>query len=112
MTTYQQALPRVFHALSDATRLAVVTRLASGAASVSDLSEPFDMARPTFLKHLKVLEEAGVVTSAKKGRVRTVTLHPKTLSLIGEWVAWHRNQAVARLDRLGDFLASEQNDDS
>jgi DNA-binding transcriptional ArsR family regulator len=107
MDTYSKSLPRLFGALSDPTRLAVVERLALGAASVSELSEPFEMARPSFLKHLRVLEDAGVVTSVKQGRVRTVSLLPDAISLIDEWVDWHRRRVEARLDRLGEFLQSE-----
>ncbi len=111
MDTYHADLPRVFQALSDPTRLAVVAQLAGGAASVSDLSRPFDIARPSFLKHLRVLEEAGVVTSVKNGRVRTVSLQPEVLRLVDEWVAWHRRRVEARLDRLGEFLERESSED-
>ncbi|MBX4994520.1 DNA-binding transcriptional ArsR family regulator [Rhizobium binae] len=111
MGTYSHSLPTLFGALSDPTRLAVVERLASGAASVSELSKPFEMARPSFLKHLRVLEDAGVVTSVKRGRVRTVSLRQEALGLIEEWVDWHRRRAEARLDRLGVFLQSEREDD-
>ena len=111
MVTYNQSLPTVFGALSDPTRMAVVQRLAGGAASVSALSEPFEMTRPSFLKHLRVLEGAGVVSSVKKGRVRTVSLRPETIGLIDEWVAWHRRRAEARLDRLEDFLGKDSDRD-
>ncbi|MGI3170290.1 ArsR/SmtB family transcription factor [Pseudooceanicola sp. C21-150M6] len=107
MDTYSHSLPPLFGALADPTRLAVVERLASGAASVSELSRPFDMARPSFLKHLRVLENAGIVTSVKKGRVRTVSLRPDAISQIDEWVHWHRRRVEASLDRLGEFLQSE-----
>lgn len=110
MDTYKNSLPRLFAALSDPTRLAVVEQLATGAASVSKLSTPFEMARPSFLKHLRVLEDAGAVTSEKKGRIRTVSLRPEALSLIAEWVDWHRGPVEARLDRLGNFLQSESED--
>lgn len=103
MATYS-SLPQTFAALSDPTRLAVVEQLTSGPASVTQLSQPFDMARPSFLKHLRVLEKAGLVTSAKVGRVRTVTLQVSALDGVERWVRMHRKQAEARLDRLGDFL--------
>ncbi len=111
MTTYSPHLSRVFSALSDPTRLAVVERLAAGSATVSDLQSPFDMARQSFLKHLLVLEQTGVVASTKKGRVRTVSLQPQALNLIAEWLAWHRRQVEERLDRLGEFLHAEDQDD-
>ena len=108
MATYDQQLPRIFGALSDPTRLAVVERLVKGPASVSELSKPFDLARPSFLKHLRVLEEAELVTSAKSGRVRTVSLAPDTLSQVEQWVGAHRRMLEARLDRLADFLDKEK----
>ena len=107
MATQNPPLPRLFGALSDPTRLAVIERLTTGPTSVSDLSAPFDMARPTFLKHLSVLEDAGLVASTKTGRVRTVRLQPQALDWVADWVAQHRRTAEARLDRLGDFLKKE-----
>jgi len=111
MATYQPQLDRVFHALADPTRLAVVERLVAGPASVSELWRPFDMARPSFLKHLRVLEDAGVVTSTKKGRVRTVAVEPEALDRVDAWVRWHRSRVEASLDRLGEFLATENFDE-
>lgn len=101
------SLPQVFAALSDPTRLAVVERLAAGPASVSQLSQPFIMARPTFLKHLQVLEGAGIVTSEKTGRVRTVSLSPDALDWVEAWVHRHRLRWARRLDDLGTFLDKE-----
>ena len=108
MATYRSELPAVFAALSDRTRLAVVERLVSGPASVSELSASFQMAGPSFLKHLRVLQEAGLITSVKKGRVRTVRLAPEPLTWVDEWVRSHRASLEGRLDRLGTFLKEEQ----
>ena len=108
MATNHSGLHAVFGALSDPTRLAVVERLVNGPASVSDLSKPFDMAGPSFLKHLKVLEGAGVVTSEKKGRVRTVRLAPPAPQGVGEWVQEHRRRWERRLDDLGAFLQKDK----
>jgi len=108
MATYQPNLPRIFGALSDPTRLAVVERLVKGPASVSELSEPFDLTRPSFLKHLRILEEAELVTSVKSGRVRTVSLAPDALSWVESWVHEHRRALEGRLDRLATFLNEEQ----
>ena len=108
MATYKSGLPRMFAALSDPTRLAVIEQLVSGPASVTQLSEPFDMARPSFLKHLRVLEEAGLVTSSKVGRVRTLTLQLDALNGVESWVRFHRRKVEERLDRLGEFLEGEQ----
>ena len=108
MATYQPDLPRIFGALSDPTRLAVVERLVRGPASVSELSEPFDLSRPSFLKHLRVLEEAELVTSVKSGRVRTVSLSPDALGWVESWVHTHRRALEDRFDRLATFLNQEQ----
>jgi len=107
MATYMSNLARTFAALSDPTRLAVVEQLVSGPASVTQLSEPFDMARSSFLKHLRVLEEAGLITTAKAGRVRTATLQIESLGTVETWVRLHRQKLEERLDRLGKFLEEE-----
>lgn len=108
MATYNTNLPKTFAALSDPTRLAVVEQLVNGPASVSELWAPFDMARPSFLKHLRVLEDADLVSSSKVGRVRTVTLRASAFTRVEEWVRFHRQRVEARLDRLGKFLEEEQ----
>lgn len=105
MANFNAQLPAVFGALSDPTRLAVVERLMRGPASVSELAKPFDMAGPSFLKHIRVLEEAGLTRSQKKGRVRTVTLRPAALRWVEKWVERHRDLWEQRLDDLGTFLA-------
>jgi DNA-binding transcriptional ArsR family regulator len=105
MANFDAQLPTIFGALSDPTRLAVVERLMRGPASVSELAKPFDMAGPSFLKHLRVLEEAGLARSEKKGRVRTVTLRPAALRWVEKWVARHRGLWERRLDDLGTLLA-------
>ena len=93
-------LNTTFAALSDPTRRAVVETLMTAPAPVSDLHAPHNMALPTFLKHLKVLEEAGLVRSEKKGRVRTVSLNPEPLKAVETWMTGHRDMWEARLDRL------------
>lgn len=104
MAIHQSSLAPVFAALSDPTRMAVVERLCGGPASVSELAEPHGMAGPSFLKHLKVLEDAGLVTSTKSGRVRTVALVHERLRDVETWVRAHRATWEARFDRLGSFL--------
>lgn len=108
MATYRSELPSVFAALSDRTRLAVVEQLVSGPASVSELAAAFPMAGPSFLKHLRVLQDAGLITSVKKGRVRTVKLAPEPLTWVDDWLQSHRAGLESRLDRLGVFLKEEQ----
>ncbi|MEP9389778.1 metalloregulator ArsR/SmtB family transcription factor [Mesorhizobium sp. KR9-304] len=107
MAMHQQNLPAIFGALSDPTRFSVVERLVRGPASVSDLAEPFAMAGPSFLKHLKVLEQAGLITSRKSGRVRTVELAPDTMKSVEDWIRTHRSAWERRLDALGTFLEKD-----
>ncbi len=98
-------LERVFHALSDPSRLAIVERLSRAPASVKELAAPLPMALPSVMKHLKVLEEGGVVRSQKSGRVRTYEINASMLSAIDAWVAARKaahNRAFDRLERLLD----------
>ena len=97
----------MFHALGDATRRAMVERLARGPASVSELARPFDMALPTVVQHLGVLETAEIVTSTKLGRVRTYQLATDALAPAAEWISRQRLPAERQLDRLGAFLNSQ-----
>jgi len=101
-------LDRIFHALADGTRRAMVARLAQGPASVGQLAEPFDMALPTVVQHLRVLEDAQIVTSEKVGRVRTYQLVPDALVPANAWIVAHRRPQERQLDRLGDYLVAEQ----
>lgn len=97
-------LDRVFQALADPTRRAVLQRLSSGTAPVSELAEPFDMALPSFLQHLKVLEGCGLVRSQKAGRVRTYQLSPQPLKAAERWIAEQRALWERRLDQLDQYL--------
>jgi DNA-binding transcriptional ArsR family regulator len=102
---YQSAeLPRLFQALADPTRLAVVARLAQGPSSMTALHRPFDMALPSFSQHLKVLEDCGIVRSSKSGRVRTYALQPQALEAAEHWLNLHRRRWETRLDQLDDYL--------
>ena len=82
----------------------MVERLSRSPASVSELARPFEMALPTVVQHLGVLEKAGIVTSAKAGRVRTYQLIPGALDPAADWIGQQRLPAERRLDRLGTFL--------
>ena len=95
-----------FSALSDPTRRAVIERLVSGPATVSDLAAPHDIALPTFMRHLRVLEDCGLVRSVKKGRVRTCHIEAAPLMEIQGWLEWQRRVWEGRLDRLS-ALAEE-----
>jgi DNA-binding transcriptional ArsR family regulator len=105
---YQDSLDRVFHALGDGTRRAIVERLARGPASVSDLARPFDMALPTVVQHLGVLESAGIVESTKVGRVRTYQLAVGALTPATTWIGGQQLPAERQLDRLDAHLARRE----
>lgn len=94
----------IFRALSDPTRRHVLERLSSRPASVSELAEPYDMALPSFLQHLKILESSGLVSSKKVGRVRTYQLAPERLKLAEDWLGRQRNLWERRLDRMEEYL--------
>ena len=103
-TAADAELDRMFRALADGTRRAMVARLVYGPASVSQLAEPFGMALPTVLQHLRLLEEAQIVSSEKVGRVRAYQLVPDALVPANAWIVGHRRPQERRLDRLGDYL--------
>lgn len=94
----------IFRALSDPTRRDVLDRLSAHSASVSDLAATYDMALPSFVEHLKVLERSGLVRSHKAGRVRTYELIPKQLKVAENWLARQRTLWERRLDQLDDYL--------
>jgi DNA-binding transcriptional ArsR family regulator len=94
----------VFQGLADPTRRAVLERLSSGPAPVSELARPFKMALPSFCQHLDVLENCGLVKSCKSGRVRTYQLAPRSLQLAEHWLERQRSNWEGRLDRLDTYL--------
>ncbi|MGO4235926.1 ArsR/SmtB family transcription factor [Pseudarthrobacter sp. YAF2] len=104
MPKYYAELDSVIRALADPTRRAVVERLAKSPAVVSELAEPFEMALPSLMQHLRVLEDAGLVTSEKHGRVRTVSLRPGALDVLHLWLGEQRTPAEHQADRLGIHL--------
>lgn len=94
----------LFHALAHPVRRQVVERLGHGACRVSELAAPFEMALPSFLQHLRLLEEAGLVRSTKAGRVRTCELVPERLAVAEHWLATQRKLWERRLDQLDATL--------
>lgn len=94
----------VFRALSDPTRRHVLERLSKSPASVSELAEPFDMALPSFVQHMGILEDCGLVRSRKTGRVRTYQLVPKRMKLAEDWMVRQRALWEKRLDQLDTYL--------
>jgi DNA-binding transcriptional ArsR family regulator len=97
-------LDQTYQALGDATRRAIVERLTQGPATVSELAAPLPMSLPAVMLHLKVLEETGLVTSQKLGRVRTCRVDPQMLSQAERWITERRQMWERNLGRLGEFL--------
>lgn len=104
MPATQQSMDGVFRALADPTRRHVLERLSKHPSSVTQLAEPFAMALPSFLEHLKVLEGCGLVRSRKTGRVRTYELVPHRLRLVEDWLGKQRGLWERRLNQLDTYL--------
>ena len=105
MLNKQQTLDRMFHALADPARRAMLDRLTRGDTSVSELAAPLAMSLPAVVQHLAVLEVSGLVVSAKQGRVRTCRLEPRMLRVAEDWIAERRALWERRLDALDRYLA-------
>jgi DNA-binding transcriptional ArsR family regulator len=103
-------LDRMFHALADPARRAMLERLSRGPASVSELAQPLAMSLPAVVQHIAVLEGSGLVRSRKVGRVRTCQIEAGSLQRAEQWINERRLQWERRLDRLGDYLARETED--
>lgn len=101
-------LDRVFAALADPTRRAILERLAEGEATVSQLVAPFDLAQPTISKHLKVLEQAGLVTRGRDAQFRPVRLNPSALQQASAWLGDYRRFWEESLDNLAEYVQSLQ----
>jgi DNA-binding transcriptional ArsR family regulator len=100
MAKFSTDLDKAFSALADPTRRAIVSRLCDGPRSVTELAEPFELALPSLLKHLRVLEQSGLVSSEKIGRVRTCRIEPHTLHATQAWIHRHIRAWEDRLDRM------------
>jgi DNA-binding transcriptional ArsR family regulator len=106
MAKHDPHLDLLFHALSDPTRRVMLNRLARGPAPVTELAGPSGFTLPTILRHLSVLEEAGLVTTQKDGRVRSCAFQPKALEPMANWLDDQRKVWEARLDRLDDYVTN------
>lgn len=104
-------LDTAFHALSDPTRRAVISRLVNGPASVTELAEPFDIGLPAFLKHLRVLEASGLIATEKSGRVRTCRVQTRRLSEAETWLSEQRVLWQGSADRLASYVENQMNED-
>jgi DNA-binding transcriptional ArsR family regulator len=107
MVQYTAQLDAAFSAISDGTRRGILERLGRGDASISDLAAKFDMTLTGMKKHVRVLEDAGLVRTAKVGRVRTCRLGPRRLEHEAAWMNRYREMLEARFDRLDAFLKGE-----
>ncbi|KQX34733.1 ArsR family transcriptional regulator [Devosia sp. Root436] len=108
MEQYQSQLDGIFQALADPTRRAVVGRLGRGPASVGELAAPFDMALPSFMKHIHMLEGAGLIRTSKAGRVRTCTIEQTRLAAVDGWLSEQRAIWEGRTDRLEQFVTQDK----
>jgi DNA-binding transcriptional ArsR family regulator len=104
--TQSNRLNSVFQALSDPTRRAILARLASGEASVSQLMEPFELSQPTISKHLKVLENAGLIEGGREAQRRPRRLAPFAMKDIADWIEPFRAQWDSRFNNLDAHLAN------
>jgi DNA-binding transcriptional ArsR family regulator len=111
MPRKKPAVDRVFHALGDPTRRAIMEKLSQGPISVSQLAGPLDITLAAVVQHLQVLEESGLVQTEKVGRVRTCRIEPAGLSVAEQWIGARRSVWERRLDRLGDFLREPTDND-
>ncbi|MDB5984817.1 MAG: transcriptional regulator [Pseudomonas sp.] len=104
MANYTASISEVFQGLADPTRCAIIGALGGGSQTVSALAAPFDMALPSFMKHLAVLERSGLIRTCKVGRTRTCELIPARLSQVEQWLAEQRAVWEARADRMVEFV--------
>jgi DNA-binding transcriptional ArsR family regulator len=109
MAQYSQQHDDLFQALADPTRRAVLGRLSRGAASISELAGPFDMALPSFMKHIRVLEKGGWIRTHKSGRVRTCVLEKASFDVVESWLSEQRELWEGRADRLEEFVTNATN---
>jgi DNA-binding transcriptional ArsR family regulator len=110
MAKHDSNLDLLFHALSDPTRRAMLARLALGPAPVGELAGPSGLRLPTVLRHLSVLEEAGLVATQKDGRVRSCAFRPQAMAPMRDWLEEQRQAWEGRLDRLDDYVMNLMED--
>ncbi len=104
MTKHDPDLSQIFHALADPTRRSILTRLAEGPAPVTELARPTGLRLPTVMRHLSVLEEAGLIATSKDGRVRSCAIVPEALATARSWLDEQRTIWETRLDRLDEYV--------
>jgi DNA-binding transcriptional ArsR family regulator len=110
MPNYSPQLDGLFHALADPARRAIVERLSLGPASVSELARPLPMSLPSVMQHISILETAGLIRSRKDGRTRICAFEPQAFQRAEEWISARQREWEHRLDRLGEYLSSLENE--
>ena len=110
MAKHDTDLSPLFHALADPTRRGILTRLAAGPAPVTELAKPTGLRLPTVMRHLSVLEEAGLISTSKDGRVRTCAIVPDALAPMRTWLDEQRALWESRLDQLDDYVTTLMED--
>jgi len=110
MEQYKERLNGLFQALADPTRRAVLGRLGKGPASVSELAKPFEMALPSFMKHIHFLEDSGWILTRKEGRVRRCAIEKKAFAAADAWLSTQRALWEARFDRFDALLEDTEDD--
>ncbi len=108
MDQHSEQLDSIFQALADPTRRSVLRRLGKGPASISDLAAPFEMALPSFMKHIRSLEGSGLIRTRKEGRVRTCAIEKRPFAIVDAWVSKQRALWEGRTDRLEQFVTNAQ----
>jgi DNA-binding transcriptional ArsR family regulator len=108
MLNNRQIVDRVFHALGDPTRRAIVERLGRGPSSVSELAAPLGVTLAAVVQHVQVLEDSGLVRSKKVGRVRSCQIHPDGLRVLERWINDRRAAWERRFDRLGEIVEKDR----
>src|SRR5688572_1249265 len=112
MAKHDPDLSLLFHALADPTRRSILNRLAQGPAGVTDLASPTGLRLPTVMRHLSVLEEAGLIATSKDGRIRTCAIVPEAFEPVRTWLDEQRGIWKARLDRLDAFVINVMKESS
>ena len=101
-------LDATFAALANSTRRAILARLAEGDASVNDLAAPFDLTLPAISKHIKVLEQAGLITRGRRAQFRPCSIEPTAVARVADWAEQYRHIWDDRFDRMDDYVRKLQ----
>ncbi len=104
MVQYQGELDKAFAALADPTRRSILRRVGHGSATITELAKPFGMSLTGCKKHVRVLEDAGLLSTEKAGRARRCSLGPRRLEDVQQWIETYRDMLDGRLDRFGELL--------